>query len=97
MMHTFLSNNRAELERRCRQKVAARDGRAATAKQLQEGVPLFLDQLIRTLQVEQSDTPSASRRISGPAGGGAADTLTSDKAAQHGKERSWPCRGSVRC
>jgi signal transduction histidine kinase len=86
MMHDFLSNNRSELEKRCRQKVAARPGRAATETQLRDGVPMFLDQLIRTLEVEQSDSPENSRRISGPSGGGAALSEVSVTAAQHGKD-----------
>lgn len=85
MMHHFLSNNRTELENRCRQKVAARSGRVATTQQLHDGIPLFLDQLIRTLQAEQSNSPSESRHISGPSGGGSALSEVSISAARHGK------------
>jgi len=35
-----------------------------------DGVPLFLDQLIKTLEIEQSSQPLQSRRVSGPSGGG---------------------------
>jgi signal transduction histidine kinase len=86
MMHHFLSNNRAELARRCRIKVGEREGRAATEAQLKDGIPLFLDQLIRTLQIEQSQTPLESRRISGPDGGEPAMSEMSVSAAQHGKD-----------
>lgn len=41
MMHSFLSNNREELENRCRVKVGERAGRSATEKQLKDGIPLF--------------------------------------------------------
>ncbi|MCE3602633.1 HAMP domain-containing histidine kinase [Massilia sp. P8910] len=86
MMHNFLSNNRDELINRCRTKVGERRGRSATERQLREGIPLFLDQLIRTLQIEQTSTPMDSRRISGPAGGGTALSEVSVSAAQHGKD-----------
>lgn len=86
MMHDFLSNNRDELASRCRIKVGQRVGRSATEKQLKDGIPLFLDQLIRTLEIEQSSDPMDSRRISGPAGGGTALSEVSVSAAQHGKD-----------
>jgi signal transduction histidine kinase len=85
MMHDFLTNNRDELTRRCRIKVAQRPARGATVSQLDNGVPLFLDQLIRTLRVEQTGSPFDSRHISGPSGGGAAVSEVSISAAQHGK------------
>jgi signal transduction histidine kinase len=86
MMHNFLSNNREELTKRCRIKVGQRVGRSATEKQLKDGIPLFLDQLIRTLEIEQTSRPMESRRISGPAGGGTALSEVSVSAAQHGKD-----------
>jgi signal transduction histidine kinase len=86
MMHAFLANNRDELARRCRAKVAARAGRSATEAQLTNGVPLFLNQLIHTLEIEQTDHPLDSRRISGPTGGDASLSEVSVSAAQHGKD-----------
>jgi signal transduction histidine kinase len=86
MMHNFLKNNRDELARRCRVKVGQRAGRAATEVQLRDGIPLFLEQLIRTLEVEQTARPLDSRRISGDAGGAVALSEVSVSAAQHGKE-----------
>ncbi len=86
MLHHFLANNRDELAKRCRIKVGNRPGRSATEEQLQNGIPLFLDQLIRTLQVEQSSEPLKSELISGPAGGGVALSEVSVSAAQHGKD-----------
>ncbi|PWF43119.1 sensor histidine kinase [Massilia glaciei] len=85
-MHNFLSNNRGELAARCRIKVGNRPGRSATEAQLQNGIPLFLDQLIRTLRVEQSPQRHNSELISGPAGGGVALSEVSVSAAQHGKD-----------
>lgn len=86
MMHDFLSNNREELAQRCRIKVGDRVGRSATEAQLNNGVPLFLDQLIRTLRIEQTQRPMDSRRVSGPAGGDPALSEVSVSAAQHGKD-----------
>jgi signal transduction histidine kinase len=86
MMHDFLLNNREELAQRCRIKVGERVGRSATETQLRDGIPLFLDQLIRTLQIEQTARPMDSRRVSGPSGGGSALSEVSVSAAQHGKD-----------
>lgn len=86
MMHEFLANNRAELERRCREKVAQRPGRSASSEQLENGVPIFLGQLIRTLRIEQSPDPAASNAISGPAGGPLTLSEVGASATQHGKD-----------
>jgi signal transduction histidine kinase len=86
MMHDFLANNRDALIERCRAKVAQRPARAATAQQLQNGVPLFLDQLVRTLRIEQTSEPMNSRKISGPSGGGASLSEIGESAAQHGRQ-----------
>lgn len=85
MLHNFLSNNTDELTKRCRAKVAERDGRNATEPQLKNGVPMFLEQLIRTLRVEQTDEPMESRKISGPSGGGSSVSEVSVTAAEHGR------------
>ena len=68
-MHKFLSNNRDELIARCTAKVAQRPKRAATAKQLANGIPLFLQQLTKTLEAEEQGNVAEGVRISGPAGG----------------------------
>ena len=86
MMHDFLSNNYDELTSRCRDKVALRPSRNATTDQLQNGVPMFLNQLIRTLQIEQTSSPMDSRKISGPSGGGSAVSEMGVTAIQHGRE-----------
>lgn len=72
MMHTFLANNRDELIERCRAKVAQRPKRAAAANQLRTGVPIFLEQLERTLKAEEQGHQSVSdgnRPLSGATGG----------------------------
>src|SRR6202051_207328 len=86
MMHEFLSNNRDDLIERCRIKVAHRPARGATDDQLQNGVPLFLDQLIQTLRVEQTADPMDSRRISGPASCEVSFSVIGSSAAQHGRQ-----------
>lgn len=85
MLHEFLTANRDELTARCREKVSARPGRGASPGQLENGVPMFLDQLIRTLEVEDTVAPAESRRISGPADGTRTLSEVSVTATQHGK------------
>ena len=86
-MHVFLFDNRNELIARCKRKVEQRPQRGATAEQLTNGIPRFLDQLTRTLQAEEADDAVQSLRISGPSGG---DTLALSEigvtATAHGKE-----------
>lgn len=87
MMHEFLAANRTELIKRCKEKVAQRPARKATEQQLEHGIPLFLEQLIRTLQIEQTLNPMQSRKVSGPSGGGKTFLYEIGKSAtQHGSE-----------
>ena len=67
-MHKFLSHNREELIARCKAKVAQRPRRDATEAQLANGVPLFLEQLMRTLEAQKDGDLGESLRISGAAG-----------------------------
>lgn len=69
MMHTFLANNRDELIGRCKTKVAQRPQRAATEEQLKNGIPIFLEQLQRTLEAEEGGQTSESLKILGASGG----------------------------
>jgi signal transduction histidine kinase len=86
MMHEFLFNNRDDLIARCKSKVALRPKREATDNQLKNGIPLFLDQLTRTLEAEQRNDDKSSLEISGSSGG---DLLALSEvgvsAATHGK------------
>lgn len=85
MMHAFLSNNRAELGERCKAKVAARPRRAATEAQLSNGIPMVLDQLIRTLQAEEAGELEEGLEISGaPGGNGSALSQIGVSATAHG-------------
>ena len=86
MLHDFLAINRVDLIDRCRVKVALRLEPKVTDAELEHGIPRFLDQLIRTLRVEQTSAPMESRKVSGPAGGKAASSEMGAAAAQHGRE-----------
>lgn len=87
MMHTFLNTHRDELQLRCRAKVAARPLRVASAEQLAHGIPMFLDQLIRTLEAEEEQSPARSIAISGAADGNAhSGSELAASAAIHGDE-----------
>ena len=85
-MYSFLVNNRAELIARCKNKVALRPTHVATEEQLAKDVPLFLEQLIRTLHAEQSGATHESLAISGASGGDAISLSEMGvSAAEHGK------------
>lgn len=86
-MHNFLANNREGLIMRCTAKVAKRPQRNATAAQLKNGIPMFLDQLTRTLEAEQGGEAAAGLAISGASGGdGSVLSEMGVSAAAHGKE-----------
>ncbi|HVK52225.1 MAG TPA: HAMP domain-containing sensor histidine kinase, partial [Pseudoxanthomonas sp.] len=83
----FLTANRTELIARCRAKVALRAPPGVPEEELAHGVSIFLDQLIKTLVVEQTTSPLQSRRVSGPSGGGKpALSEIGESATLHGKE-----------
>ena len=86
-MHHFLADYREELITRCRVKVSNRPTPSATFEELEFGIPLFLDQLIKTLRVEQTSSPTRSLKVSGPSGGGkAALSEIGEAATLHGRE-----------
>lgn len=70
-MRGFLLNNRDDLIQRCKDKVALRPLRGATPDQLSHGIPMFLDQLTRTLGAENEGNAAGGVEISGPSGGDA--------------------------
>ena len=87
MMHAFLTENRGELIERCRMKVAQRPAPKATAEELDHGITLFLDQIIKTLKAEESAQDGESHRLSGDASG--VDAVLSEMgigAKEHGRE-----------
>ncbi|TKR34257.1 HAMP domain-containing histidine kinase [Luteimonas gilva] len=86
-MHEFLTSHRDELITRCRIKVAQRAPPGVPEKELEHGITVFLEQLIKTLKVEQTSDPMQSRKISGASGGGqSALSEISESAALHGRE-----------
>jgi signal transduction histidine kinase len=87
MLSDFLANNRDDLIRRCIDKVAKRPQRAATKEQLQNGIPMFLDQLRRTLELEDGPGSAENFSISGASGGDAAAlSEMGTSAAAHGHQ-----------
>ncbi|HWL93406.1 MAG TPA: HAMP domain-containing sensor histidine kinase [Phycisphaerae bacterium] len=87
MMHEFLTENRGELIERCRMKVAKRPVPKAAKEELEHGITLFLDQIIKTLKAEEASEPGESHRMSGPSGG--AEAVLSEMGAsakEHGRE-----------
>ena len=87
MLHEFLTSNRTDLIDRCRFKVSQRSAPRVTDAELTHGIPLFLDQLIKTLEVEQSSDPMLSRKVPGPAGGDSSVRSEMGAAAAiHGRE-----------
>jgi signal transduction histidine kinase len=54
MLCNFLSTNRTVLIDRCRAMVGSRSDPKATDGELAQGIPMFLDQLIQTLALEQA-------------------------------------------
>jgi signal transduction histidine kinase len=88
VLHEFLTANRLDLIERCRLKVTKRLAPKVTDTELTHGIPAFLDQLIKTLRVEQTSDPLRSRKVSGPAGGGPVVSEIGATAALHGRELS---------
>jgi signal transduction histidine kinase len=88
MLHEFLTSNYQTLVSRCRAKVAKRAAPRASDAELLHGIPVFLEQLIRTLRIEDSSTPLDSREVSGPSGGAALPSSSEigAAAAKHGQE-----------
>lgn len=88
MLHEFLTMNRDNLVARCRAKVARRPIPPPTTAELTFGIPIFLNQIIKTLRMEETSDALGSTRVSGasdPTGvPGQSEIGTS--AAQHGDE-----------
>lgn len=75
MLHDFLKQNRQELVRRCRVKVAARRAPLASAAELEHGISLFLEQLADILEERQARQARSS-----------APSQMVSTATQHGEE-----------
>lgn len=61
MLHEFVTENRDELIRRCRQKVALRLVPPPTEEEIDYGIPLFLEQLVDALRLGEVSTPEMRR------------------------------------
>lgn len=85
MLHEFLSANRTELIDRCRVKAAARIAPKATAAELEHGIPMFMDQLIATLRMEQT-RPHVDAPARLPGAAPPQTTKIGAAAMRHGKE-----------
>ncbi len=57
-LEQFVVDNRQELIRRTRVKVAKRSSPARTEAEMEHGVPLFLSQLVSALRAEQESEPA---------------------------------------
>ncbi len=90
MLHKFLSVHRAELIKRCQQQTALRSDALLNtdAEKSSHGVPTFLDQLITTLQIEQTPDLAARLRVSGSSKGASSHSEIGKSATKHGEELS---------
>jgi signal transduction histidine kinase len=88
MLHEFLSLHRDTLITRCIAKTARRSASSAHNKDLEFGIPLFLDQVIKALEMEQSDSIQQSMAVSGAAGGPSQSSELGAAATRHGRELS---------
>jgi signal transduction histidine kinase len=57
VLHRFIAANRDEIIRRCRAKVAGRSVPPPTRAEIDHGVPLFLDQLVKALRLGLASSP----------------------------------------
>jgi signal transduction histidine kinase len=85
VLYEFLTTNRALLIERCRDMVQKRPAAKTADHSLNHGIPIFLDQLIRTLTLEQRSESRQSRAISGASGGGLTSEI-GEMAGLHGRD-----------
>lgn len=88
MLHQFLLRNRENLISRCILKVAQRSEPHTHQAESLYGIPLFLDQLTKTLAAEELLSKRQADAISGPAGGPSDKSMLGESAALHGRELS---------
>ena len=86
MLHQFLADHRVVLIERCQSNSDQRFAPDVSDGELEYGIPLFLDQLIKTLKTEQTAGPMASQAISGAIGGPSDSSELGASAVQHGRE-----------
>ncbi len=89
MLYEFLTANKAELIARCKSRTDQRTKPEGSDGKLDQGVPLFFDQLIRTLEAEQASEKALSIKVSGASGGKVPErSEIGATAARHGRELS---------
>ncbi|MDB5925108.1 MAG: histidine kinase, gyrase and HSP90-like ATPase family protein [Betaproteobacteria bacterium] len=88
MLYEFLTENRDELIARCRAKVAKRLAPQASYVELQYGIPLFLEQLIKTLHHENACSfwESHNHSAESPSRPSATGSEIGKSATKHGSE-----------
>ncbi len=86
MLHEFLSTNREDLISRCRLKVSQRDSPPATASELENGIPLILNQLYEALMHEQASPMRREESIRGDSPNTPAWIESGRTAGLHGAE-----------
>jgi signal transduction histidine kinase len=84
VLHEFLAKNRAILIERCHSMGKARSSLTSDDDQSVRGVPVFLDQLINTLAIEELSEHGPQRRSDDPIA--RSDAELSDTAHSHGRE-----------
>jgi len=85
MLHDFLKTNRALLIDRCRAMVARRSAPKLLHPELAHGIPIFLDQIIKTLAIEQQSDPSYGHLVPTQPDGGS-DSEVGLTAMLHGRD-----------
>jgi len=60
MLYEFIAANRGDIISRTRERVRSRPWPSVSNREIEYGVPLFLTQLVETLQLERTATPFAS-------------------------------------
>ena len=88
MLHDFLKNHRPALIARCRQSAAKRASPDDGDLDPQFGVPLFLDQLIETLEDEHACAFGEAEKVSGQVGGPSRTSQIGSAGLAHGREMS---------
>ena len=88
MLHDFLKNHRDDLIDRCRHSAARRASPDEPGMETRSGIPLFLDQLIDTLEAEHRAEFGVVEKISGQLGGPSRRSQISSAGLKHGREMS---------
>ncbi len=87
MLHEFLTANRSDLLARCKARVAHRFAPSPSDTELEHGMPLFLDQLIKMLQLqEHTPEPTPDPKVSNASNEGEAGSEMGMSATRHGRE-----------